>query len=142
MDNWDRPSRASFLAKNIKRLWDQKSPERAEAKNREPHTVPTPFVLEFPHTHQKDNGTGKPQAIFLACARKMKNGEPGELMRIRTDEDGKADQRVVVICNCANPSQRDNTRQAFAQEVVKGKKPHNPGRKLAGVSKNYLSEAT
>ena len=57
----------------------------------------------------------------------MEEGEPGDLMRIKTDEKGqKGDQRVVVICNCANPSQRDNTRQAFAQEIVDGQKPTIP----------------
>ena len=83
--------------------------------------------MEFPHTHQDDKGATKSPAIFLACARKMKEGEPGQLMRIKTDEEGqKGDQRVVVICNCANPSQRDNTRQAFAQEIEDGKKPTIP----------------
>ena len=48
-------------------------------------------------------------------------------MRIKTDEEGrKGDQRVVVICKCANPSQKDNNRYAFAQEIIEGQKPTIP----------------
>ena len=126
MDNWDRKYQGSFLA-GIKRIWESKSPERADTKKREPHTIPTPFLLEFPHTHQDAKGAIKSPAICLACARAKKEGEPGELMRIKTDEDGqKGDQRVVVICKCANPSQKDNNRYAFAQEIIEGQKPTIP----------------
>ena len=78
MDDWDRKSRGSFFARGIKRLWESKSPEREETRKRERHTIPTPFLLEFPHTHQ--DGKTKTPAIFLACERKMEEGEPGELM--------------------------------------------------------------
>ena len=116
MDDWTRNSRESFLPRVITKIWGSKSPEREKTKKRERHTIPTPFPLEFPHTHEE--ATTTPLPIFLACARHLDKGEPGELIRIKTDEKGrKGDQKVVIICDCTNPTKRDSTRTALAQEI-------------------------
>ena len=52
MDKLDRKSRGRWFDKAFNRLLRAKSKERHEDENRDPHKVPSPFVLEAPHTHQ------------------------------------------------------------------------------------------
>ena len=87
MDDWTRKSRETFHLGAIAKIWGSKSPEREKTKKRERHTIPTPFPLEFPHTHEE--ATITPLPIFLACARHLDKGEPGELIRIKPDVIGR-----------------------------------------------------
>ena len=124
MDKWDKRARASFLEKGIRKILGARSPKRTETENRDPHTIPTPFWLESPHTHQDAKASITSPATFLACATKKKDGVPGELMGIKLyRKEKKGDQKVVVICSCANLAETDNQRQAYAQKKVEGRKP-------------------
>ena len=127
MDKWDTRSRASYLEKGIRKMLRARTPERTETENRDPHTILSPFLLESPHTHQYAKASITSPATFLACATKKKDGVPGELMGIKLDKKGKkGDQKVVIICRCTNPTEIDNQRQVYAQEIVEGGKPTMP----------------
>ena len=115
------------MERGIRKILGAKSPDRIEAENRDPHIIPTPLWLESPHTHQNAKASITAPATFLACATKKKDGVPGELMGIKVDKKGKkGDQKVVIICGCTNPTETDNQRKAYLQEIVEGGKPIIP----------------
>mgnify|MGYP006924363243 FL=1 len=144
MDRLDRKSRDSFLDRGILRILRARSTERDETEKREPHKITSPFLLESPHTHQTPEETKKAPATFLTCATEKKEGTEGELMGIKFEKKGKkGDQRVWIICPCKNPTETDNQRKAYAQEIVKGEKPTiPPGDHLVNVRVVFLNPDT
>ena len=113
---WDKVG--PFLVPKMIRevLGRAKSPEASKTKSRKPHAVPTPMQLVFAHTHQDDGEAKEAPATFLACARTR----DGQIMRIKTDEDGKGDKKGQLVCFCTNPTQKDPIRQGYFQEFVPG----------------------
>ena len=144
MDRLEGRSRDSFLEKSIRIILRAKSTERDETEKREPHKIPTPFVLESPHTHQNPKAAITSPATFLTCATKKKDGTSGELMGIKLEKKGKkGDQRVWIICPCPNPTEADSQRKAYAQEIVKGEIPIiPPGSHLVDARAVFLKPDT
>ena len=142
-DNWDRVT--EFLVpKKLRGLLSSKSSERSKTKTRKPHTVPSPFPLIFPHTHQDDDEARRTPAIFLACG-KAKDEE--NIMRIKFDEEGqKGDKKGGVYCFCLNPSRKDPTRQGYFQDFVEGEEfviptgEHLVSSRALFLSKDYLDQ--
>ena len=127
MEKLDRKSRLKWIEKGITRISRARSTEKDEDDKRDPHKIPSPFVLEAHHTHQDSEEATQSPATFLACATQPKEGGEEELMGIKFDKKGKkGDQRVVIICDCKNPSDTDNQRRAVAQEIAPGEKPVIP----------------
>ena len=88
MDKVEKKSRQKWLEKSIKRLTRAKSKEREEDDKREPDKVPSPCVLEAPHTHQDSEQANQSPAIFLACATQPNAGGEEELMGIKLEKKG------------------------------------------------------
>ena len=51
MEKLDRKSRLKWIEKGITRISRARSTEKDEDDKRDPHKIPSPFVLEAPHTH-------------------------------------------------------------------------------------------
>jgi hypothetical protein len=127
MEKLDKKSRVKWIEKGITRISRARSRERDEDDKRDPHKIPSPFVLEAPHPHQDSEEASRSPATFLACATQPKEGGEEELMGIKFDKKGKkGDQRVVIICGCKNLKDTDNQRKAVAQEIGRGEKPVVP----------------
>ena len=88
MDKVEKRSRQKWFEKSIKRLTRAVSKEREEDGKRDPHKVPSPLVLEAPHTHQDSEQANQSPAIFLACATQPKAGGEEELMGIKLEKKG------------------------------------------------------
>ena len=86
MKNLDRKSRLKWLEKGITRVTRARSSEKDEDDRRDPHKIPSPFVLEAPHTHQDSEEATHSPAIFLTCATQTKEGGEEELMGIKLDK--------------------------------------------------------
>ena len=84
MNRWDGGKRDSLLKRGIENIRRTRSAERDE--KRDPHKIPTPFILESPHTHQDPKTALTAPAIFLTCATKKENGVSGDLMGIKIEE--------------------------------------------------------
>ena len=89
MNKWEGRSRESFLERAIKNIRRTRTPERDEANNRDPHKVPTPFILESPHTHQDPKAAITSPATYLTCATEKKDGISGDLMGIKLEKKEK-----------------------------------------------------
>ena len=127
MDKVPKRTRLKWIDKAIKRLKRANSTEREEDNTREPHKVPTPFMLEAPHTHQDSEEAIRSPAIFLACATQPKEGGEEEIMGINSGKEGKkGDPRMVITCKCSNPKETDSQRKAWAQEIEPGESPLIP----------------
>ena len=127
MDKVPKKSRQKWFDKAIKKLKRATSKERAEDDTREPHKVPSPFVLEAPHTHQDSEQANQSPAIFLTCATQPKAGGEEELMGIKVETpEKKGDPRMVILCRCNNPTEIDSQRTALAQEIEPGESPLIP----------------
>ena len=127
MDKVPKPSRQKWFDKAIKRLKRANSKEREEDDTREPHKVPSPFVLEAPHSHQNSEQAIQSPAIFLTCATQPKAGGEEELMGIKVETpEKKGDPRMVILCRCNNPTEVDSHRTALAQEIEPGQSPLIP----------------
>ena len=144
MEKLDRKSRLRWIVKGITRITRARSREKDEDDKRDPHKVPSPFGLEAPHTHQDSDEAAQSPATFLACATQPKEGGEEELMGIKSDKKGKkGDQRVVIVCKCKNPSEKDKQRQAVAQEIEPGEKPVVPqGSHLVSSSAVFLQPSS
>ena len=88
MEKLDRKSRLKWIEKGINRISRARSTEKDEDDKRDPHKVPSPFVLEAPHTHQDSEQANHSPAIFLACATQPKAGGEEELMGIKLEKKG------------------------------------------------------
>jgi len=127
MEKQDRKSRLKWIEKGLNRISRARSSDKDEDDKRDPHKIPSPFVLAAPHTHQDSEEATKSPATFLACATQPKEGGEEELMGIKFDKKGKkGDQRLAIICNCKNPTDTDNQRRVVAQEIGPGEKPVVP----------------
>ena len=127
MEKLDRKSRLKWIEKGINRISRARSTEKDEDDKRDPHKIPSPFVLAAPHTHQDSEEATKSPATFLACATQPKEGGEEELMGIKFDKKGKkGDQRLVIICKCKNQTETDNQRIVVAQEIGSEDKPVIP----------------
>ena len=127
MDKVEKRSRQKWFDKAIKRLTRAVSKEREEDDKREPHKVPSPLVLEAPHTHQDSEQANQSPATFLACATQPKAGGEEEIMGIKLGKNGsKGDPRMVITCKCNNPTETDSQRKAWAQEIEPGESPLIP----------------
>ena len=127
MNKVPKKTRQKWFDKAIKRLKRANSKEREEDDTRDPHKVPSPFMLEAPHTHQDSEEAIRSPAIFLACATQPKEGGEEEIMGINSGKEGKkGDPRMVITCKCSNPKETDSQRKAWAQEIEPGESPLIP----------------
>ena len=72
MNRWDGRIRDSRLKRGIENIRRARSADKDE--KRDPHKIPTPFILEAPHTHQDPKLALTAPVIFLTCATKKENG--------------------------------------------------------------------
>ena len=111
MDKLEGRSRDSFFEKRIGIILRAKSTERDKTEKREPHKIPTPFVLESPHTHQNPKAAITSPATFLTCATKKKDGTSGELMGIKLEKKEKKETNAYGSYAPAQTQQRQTVKE-------------------------------